>query len=74
MRVISALTEPTIRFAIGAETFAYFAMISVWTGSLATSRLTISFVAKTLPIVPSAVLIVRSTRVNIRPNELALVT
>jgi hypothetical protein len=71
---MSPLTEPTTLFAIGPERAAYLLMIAVWIGSLATSRVTTSFVAVTLSIVPSAGSIVRSTRVIIRPNDAALVT
>ena len=73
-RVTSAVIEPITRFASGAEIRAYFSISCVWAPSLATSRVTITFVAVFDVTSPLAESIVSSMSVSTRPNALALVT
>ena len=71
---MSEVTEPTTRVAIGCTDAPYRAMSAVWVGSLVTSRVATSLVARTSASRPVARSIVRSTRVNRRPYDPALVT
>ncbi len=72
--VMSADCEPTTRLAMGPDRALYLLMIATWSGSLATSRVTMTLCAVALFTSFVWWSIRRSMSVISRPNEAALVT
>ena len=72
-RVSAAVVAPMRLLAIGAEIAVYLSMMAVWAGSLATSCVTIEFVAETETTWPVRLSMRRLASVSTRPKDDALV-